>query len=96
MNVENAQLAKKKANMVSSKGLSENVSELQYTRNMVGNNISLLTLILDKMTIDFDMFNPYMKDSISSNFNCNFVITSKLHWLSMNDTERSKKATKPE
>lgn len=57
---------------------------------MVDNNMALLNVILDKMTIDFDVFSPFIKDIISSNLNCGFAITRELHWLSMNDTERPK------
>lgn len=83
----NIQPAKKEVETISTESLGENINELKHTRHVRGNNVALLEMIADKITINLDMFGPLMKHWVRSNMQGSFIVSRNHHRMRMGNTK---------
>jgi hypothetical protein len=55
----------------------------------------VLYLVTNEMAIQFDVFCAFMKNRICNNVQSNLIVTIKLGYLRMRDTEILKETSKP-
>ena len=79
MRINHAQLSPEVHELLSAKGLSDNVSRLVSSQNVRESDISGLKLFLDKVTITFDMFCALIKYMILGSMESSLTVTEEMH-----------------
>ncbi|CAL1399421.1 unnamed protein product [Linum trigynum] len=81
--------------LITAKPFSEEVGHLVLRSNLRGKDGSPGDVILDKVTIKFDMLSLFVKKWIVVNVKSSLVVAMKNHGTRLNNTKFAAKGTKP-
>ena len=79
MQIQNAQLALQEVKLALPEGFCENVSGLMFGSDVCQCEYAFFKFLLNKMTVNFNMFCSLMEHKILSNVQCSLTVTVKLH-----------------
>ena len=74
MDIIHTQLAKKSEKMIFAQHLGEDISELNCGGKIAGLDKSFSNFIANKMTIQLNVFGPFMKNWVGSNMDGGLVV----------------------
>lgn len=83
MEITNTQLAKKITKLLSTKGFSENISNLFGGSYRIGLNLLGFNTLMNKVTVHLDMLCMFMTNEVICNMTCNLIITIKRSWTGL-------------
>src|SRR4051812_11462499 len=83
IDIAHAQLVNESREFLTRDSLSENVCYLVFSSNRGNFNHFLFKLLFNKESVNLHMLSPVMLYRIVSNITSSFVVTEKLHWLTL-------------